>query len=171
MIGFTLVFGVMDLSATTAYAQEAQKGGALFLRIVRAWDTNGDGKIGPSEWKGRRPFGEVDANGDGVITANDFVSAQADVSPVNRFERLVSVWDMDRDGKISPEEWKSKRDFSGFDKDKDGFITREVDALDLNKDGRISRAEWDKEKGNFDDFDINIDGYVTREELNEEDDL
>lgn len=187
MLGSVLVFVVMNLLVTTAYAQDAGKGGALFLRIVRAWDTNGDGRLGPSEWKGRRPFGEVDTNGDGVITEDDFTVTEADASPVNRFERLVSAWDRDKDGKISPEEWKSKRDFNGFDKDEDGFITRKdfsrgaaeagtidpqlqqghslVDALDLNKDGRISRSEWDKEEGSFDDFDKNIDGYVTRDEL------
>lgn len=187
MFGFALVFAVVNLLITTAYTQETQKGSELFLRILRAWDTNGDGRLGPSEWKGKRPFGEVDINGDGVITEDDFTFTQADVSPVNRFERLVSVWDMDKDGKISPDEWKSKKDFRVFDKNEDGFITREdfsrgtaeagtidpqsqqghplVDVLDLNRDGRISRAEWNKEKGNFDDFDKNIDGYVTHDEL------
>lgn len=100
-----------------------QRGGA-FQYMLENWDKDGDGKISRTEWKGKRSFESVDADGDGFITQNEVGISPSTPRSMN-YEGLLEAWDEDGDGKISRSEWRGRFPFNRIDKNKDGFITRE----------------------------------------------
>lgn|GEM_PF-1887710 len=104
----------------------------------------------------------------------------------------VSAMDVDKDGKISKDEYMAKcvggdcaGKFDAMDADKDGFVTKEdiqnaaakakdrIAAMDADKDGKISKDEYMAKcaggdcAGKFDMLDTDKDGFVTKEELQE----
>ena len=100
--------------------------------------------------------------------------------------RVFQKADLNRDGKISADEWKRKPEaFSRLDQNHDGFITQDeaqsgarrrlerkgrrgekaFGRMDTNNDARISRDEWKGTSDMFDRLDSNHDGVVTRDEL------
>lgn len=102
----------------------------------RAIDRNGDGFISSDEWYGQKgvapvPFTVVDLDGDGRISEKEFRDWSAarggtkavGMTPADRFRAM----DKNRDGVISPAEWKdgsySRTPFSAVDADKDGKIS------------------------------------------------
>jgi Ca2+-binding EF-hand superfamily protein len=160
-----------------------------------AMDTNRDGVISRSEWRGSdRSFANNDWNGDGQLSGAEVRAGaqrntnweEADHVP-NRYERYVS-WtqggfnnlDHNRDRKISANEWHfDVETFRRVDRNRDGaldqteFLGGEVDDaradsfddLDWNNNGRVERSEWYGTPSVFTDLDRNRDGVLSRFEV------
>jgi EF hand len=160
-----------------------------------AMDTNRDGIIQRSEWRGNdRSFANQDWNNDGELSGDEVrVGAQrnanweeADHVP-NRYERYNS-WtqagftnlDHNRDRKITANEWHFDREtFRRVDRNNDGaldqaeFIGEDVDdarvdnfdELDWNNNGRVERNEWYGTPAVFNSMDRNKDGVLSRFEV------
>ncbi len=158
-------------------------------------DTNHDGAIARSEWRGTaRSFENHDWNNDGQLSGDEVrVGAQrnanwdtADHVP-GRYERAVS-WtaggfsnlDHNRDRRISVNEWHFDREtFRRVDRDRDGALSESeflganydddrvdtFDDMDWDNDGRVERYEWHGSNVAFSDLDRNRDGVLTRFEV------
>jgi len=98
-----------------------------------ALDTNGDGYISRSEWRGNGTvFNALDANGDGVLTRREAIGtnpAGTNGGGEDAFARI----DANGDGAITRGEWR--------------WNTAAFDRLDLNRDGRVSREEFEGSNG------------------------
>src|SRR5687768_13277666 len=160
-----------------------------------AMDTNGDGIIQRSEWRGNdRSFMNQDWNRDGELSGNEVRRGArrdanlevADHVP-NRFERFIS-WtkpgftslDHNRDRKISANEWHYDLEtFRRVDRNRDDVLdeteflggdeddVRDVsfDDLDWNNNGRVERDEWQGADTVFSNLDRNRDGVLSRFEV------
>src|SRR6516164_7763392 len=73
------------------------------------------------------------------------------------FIRAVQTWDLNHDGKVTCEEWRSYAAslFKKADNDHDGKLTREQFAI-------LQRIDRLFEVANFDYYDVNKQGYVTQ---------
>ncbi|HKI02975.1 MAG TPA: hypothetical protein VKK31_13450 [Thermoanaerobaculia bacterium] len=147
-------------------------------------DTNRDGRITRDEWRGNdNSFNQHDWNGDGVLSGIEVTPGTQrpggndddDNNDGNRFDSL----DRNRDGRISPEEWRGQRAaFERLDVNRDGFVSRDelalggndrlaraFRALDANRDLRLSRSEWQGDAAQFDRLDLNLDGFLSWNEF------
>ena len=181
----------------TAEAQRGRGQGQGQGQRIRfeAMDTNRDGIIQRSEWRGNdRSFANQDWNGDGELSGPEVqIGArrnanweEADHVP-NRFERYVS-WtqagfnnlDHNRDRRISENEWHFDREtFRRVDRNRDGALDQteflggdiddardaSFDDLDWNNNGRVEREEWYGTPSVFNDLDRNRDGVLSRFEV------
>ncbi len=186
---FRILVLILSLaSAATLYGQGAR------MRF-ESMDTNGDGVITRTEWRGSpRTFENNDWNGDGRLSGDEVAIGrqrgtnweQADHAP-NRYERYAN-WtqagfnnlDHNRDRAITPNEWHFDREtFQRVDRDRDGalqlseFLGSGVDDLrgdnfddiDMNNNGRVERNEWYGGPDVFNDLDRNRDGVLSRFEV------
>jgi Ca2+-binding EF-hand superfamily protein len=157
-------------------------------------DTNGDGAISRSEWRGSdQSFQRHDWNGDRVLSGdevrigatrdfgeedNDYDQARPEFR--NWTERGFANLDRNRDGRIARNEWFYDREgFIRADRNGDNTLTREeflsgdVDVdredrfeyLDSNRNGRIERSEWHASRDAFTWLDRNRDGVLSRQEV------
>ena len=147
------------------------------------YDTNGDGVVSRSEWRGTAAAFRVrDWNRDGVLSGeevrmgayppDDSLEARDyRMTPEDRFDYL----DTNNDGRISENEWDgSLATFDRFDTNRDGRLTRAelgsvrpptpFGSIDANRDGRITMSEWPWSRRTFIQQDDNSDGFLTREE-------
>ena len=164
-------------------------------RRFQGMDTNGDGRIDKSEWRGSAAsFQRHDWNGDGVLSGNemqvgvardygeedDYDSRNARPEFRNWTERGFANLDRNRDGRVARGEWFYDREgFIRADRDGDGALTRneflsgDVDTdredrfeyLDANNNGRIERSEWHASRDAFTWLDRNRDGVLSRTEV------
>jgi Ca2+-binding EF-hand superfamily protein len=145
-------------------------------RGFRNLDHNNDGRITREEWHfDRQAFRRVDENNDGVITRAEFFGGEDD-DRNDRNDRFTYL-DVNRDGRVSREEWHGTMAFfERLDDNHDGFLTRaEMDdegppadlfsSIDVNRDNVISRNEWHWSQSSFDSRDANRDGRLTRDEF------
>jgi Ca2+-binding EF-hand superfamily protein len=158
----------------------------------RAMDTNRDGVISRSEWRGSaRSFNVHDWNGDGVLSGNEIRAAARqipeapDYSP-NQYvlndwsERQFRQLDANADNRISRQEWHyDVETFLRVDRNRDGFVSRtefinndidddrgdRFDDLDLNGNNRIEADEWHGGRQAFQWLDRNNDGVLSRTEV------
>lgn len=73
------------------------------------------------------------------------------------FIRAAATWDLNHDGKVTCDEWRS-------------YAASLFKEVDLNHDGKLTREEFAKlakidrlfETANFDYYDVNKQGYVTQ---------
>ncbi len=160
-----------------------------------AMDTNNDGIIQRSEWRGNdRSFENHDWNDDGELSGAEVRTGaqrdtnweEADHIP-NRYERYVS-WtqagfnnlDHNRNRKIDENEWHYDMEtFRRVDRNDDGgldqseFLGGDVDDaradnfddLDWNNNGRVERSEWYGSPAVFNEMDRNRDGVLSRFEV------
>jgi len=153
----------------------------------QAMDTNKDGKISQSEFKGPGDvFASVDANHDGYITRPEATRYLAFIGLLSLHEkaREFRTMDTNKDGKISQAEFKgSTAHFAHLDANHDGLITREeaieafsgrvrramhvarLRSMDANHDGLISASEFKGPNTAFARLDVNHDGMINRAEL------
>ena len=141
----SLVLGVLLALAPALGMAQADR--------VRAIDRNGDGSISSEEWYSQKlapvPFTVVDLDGDGRISEREFRewssarggSKAIGMTPADRFRTI----DKNKDGVISPEEWKdgsySRTPFSAVDANKDGTISlREFSAWDQRRPAPVAPA-------------------------------
>jgi len=147
------------------------------------YDTNRDGVISRSEWRGgANAFRVRDWNGDGVLSGdevrmgayppdNSLEARDYSMSADERFSYL----DVNNDGRVSENEWDgSVATFDRFDRNRDGWLTRaELDTarpsspfrtIDANGDGRITMSEWPWSRRTFFQQDRDSNGSVSRQE-------
>ena len=100
-------------------------GGARFAERLKEMDANKDGVITLEEFLGRRDagFARLDKTGDGFVDASD-MAARAQEGTEYRVKRFLKMFDTNRDGKVTKEEFEQRA--------KDRFAMR-----DLNSDGEI----------------------------------
>ena len=176
-----------------APGQRAQDRRPAEIRF-QAMDTNGDGAISRSEWRGSdQSFQRHDWNGDRVLSGNEVrVGASRELGEEgddydqarpefrNWTERGFANLDRNRDGRIARGEWFYDREgFVRADRDGDNALTREeflsgdldvdredrFEYLDANRNGRIERAEWHASRDAFTWLDRNRDGVLSRQEV------
>jgi hypothetical protein len=97
-------------------------------------------------------FSNIDVNGDGLITRNEWNMNSADFNRLdaNRDNR-ISRFEFENDTAASNDYRYSTAQFNAFDINRDGWLTRaesgmrtgEFDRLDSNRDNRISRFEFE----------------------------
>jgi hypothetical protein len=73
--------GVLSLEelVAAATARAAERAATMITRMIEFRDTDGDGALSQVEMgsdNGQRMFGRLDANGDGVISAEEYAQAQ-----------------------------------------------------------------------------------------------
>lgn len=146
-------------------------------------DTNRDGVISRSEWRGNNnSFRVRDWNRDGVLSGdevrmgaeppNDSLEARDySMTADDRFDYL----DANNNGFINENEWDGTLDtFDRLDRNRDSRLTRAelgsvrpaaaFATLDTNGDGRLTMNEWPWSRRSFIDQDDDSDGVVTRRE-------
>ena len=158
-------------------------------------DTNRDGVIARSEWRGSaQSFRVHDWNSDGVLSGDELRVGgyrndryeDRDYNPGDSVE--FGSWtpagfanlDFNRDGRISTGEWHFDVDtFRRVDRNLDNFLSREeflgqtgdddrtdrFEYLDANGNGRIERREWHGGVDEFSGLDRNRDGVLSRGEM------
>lgn len=146
-------------------------------------DTNRDGAISRSEWRGtNNAFRVRDWNGDGVLSGNEvrmgayppdnsLEARDFSMSADDRFSYL----DFDNDSRVSEREWDgSQATFDRLDRNRDGWLTRtELNStrpaaafrnVDTNNDGRITMSEWPWSRRTFIQQDRDSNGSISRQE-------
>ncbi|NQU44179.1 EF-hand domain-containing protein [bacterium] len=170
--------------------------GTALTKAVNEADTDEDGMISRTEFIERMNavFDELDEDDNGILDAKESVRAvqgrpgqvwgpppageprpalQGGMGmPESRWQKIAERFDMDKDGRISRDEWKGPEGaFGDFDTNQDGFLTKEeaataqFDRQDADGDGRITLEEFKGGAEYFARLDVNADGAVTQEEL------
>jgi Ca2+-binding EF-hand superfamily protein len=141
-------------------------------------DTNGDGVITRSEWRGNdNSFRNQDWNGDGMLSGDE----------VRTGARRQTGWgqDWNHDGRVDNIDSQIAERFRGYDMNGDDRVARSewpgdgrlFARLDANRDGYLSVQEYTQGGGfnldalggpssRFSSIDSNSDGLVTRNEWN-----
>jgi len=150
----------------------------------RRMDTNNDGAIARSEWRGNpNTFNTYDWNNDGKLSGDEVsVIAQRrgnrngqddEIASDDRFDYL----DINGNGYIDSNEWDGGQNaFARLDANDDRRLSRgefnnansgnanNFTAIDMNGDGRIRLEEWPWSHTSFDRQDTNGDGVLSRGE-------
>jgi len=125
---FGIALATFVCSCTTSSTQRYPAPPSLEAQFAKA-DKNGDGKVSRSEY-GKLLIDEMavyfDADGDGVVTKEEFVALGGDAAAFDRLDR-------NGNGKLTAAEAKSSEEaievltvaFVGADKNGDGYVTLE----------------------------------------------
>lgn len=150
----------------------------------RRMDTDNDGAISRSEWRGNpQSFSNFDWNNDGVLSGDEVSVAAArrgnrtargedfEVGNDDRFDYL----DINGNGFLERNEWDGGQNaFDRLDTSGDRRLSRaefdnntrgsDFSRVDMNGDGRIRLEEWPWSRPAFDRQDANGDGVITQNE-------
>jgi Ca2+-binding EF-hand superfamily protein len=143
-----------------------ESGKAAFETLLKNGDSNHDGRLDADEYRrmlgslrdsigaiGNR-FNEMDKNGDGKISKDEFMG------PPLLFGRL----DANNDGFLSKDEAARSRPGAGTGPAGAGLGPR-LRAMDQNGDGKISKDEFRGPPQLFDRLDRNSDGFLSGDEM------
>jgi len=92
---------------------------AFALMIAHHADTDRDGKVTAAEWKAH--VAEVDANGDGTLTAGELSFRHRSEESEDSLPPFAETWDKDGDGSLQAGELDAL--FAAADEDGDGVLT------------------------------------------------
>jgi hypothetical protein len=115
--------------APAAASRQAPGASPLLAQL----DTDHDGKVSRSEWKGNDiSFSMLDKNGDGVLTADELAPAAPAVPAPSpevaraRQEKIFRWMDANHDGRVTKAEWRGDAaKFAHLDRNHDGVVTLE----------------------------------------------
>lgn len=142
------------------YLIDNSKDVKILKDIFRMFDDNGDGLISKNELKiglckvmtdieaetqANQIMSIVDADGNGYIECEEFIRASIDKRKILTNENLqlvFSIFDLDKNGFITPDEIKAILDQEGYFDDK--VWTKLIKEIDINGDGEISFIEFKK---------------------------
>ncbi len=129
----TIVTGALIATmglASIAVAHEGRGMRGGMEQMFEEVDANGDGLITAAEIEAAREarFAEMDSNGDGFVTAEE-IAAFADDRRGKRAARMIERLDANDDGKLSAEEMATRGP------------GRMLERLDANGDGALSKEE------------------------------
>jgi Ca2+-binding EF-hand superfamily protein len=126
-----VIAALLATTAGAALAQQATTREDRRATVFAELDANGDGSVSAEEFAaGASRFARADANGDGLLTAAE-IAAAGEERAAQRAERMVARLDSNGDGALSEEEIKSRRD-----------PARMFERLDANDDGSVSAEEF-----------------------------
>lgn len=130
ILSSTFAMGLVAFGASMAPAQVGPRGDIRpdFGQV----DANGDGVLTLAEFQtqGQAKFSETDANGDGMLSVDELLASAAQQRAL-MIDRLIQEKDANGDGMLSLEEMSPRNPARFFDK------------ADSDGNGEISRAEWD----------------------------
>ena len=131
-----IVLGLMGLATSgllfvsTADARQNEMGGHGARPAFSELDANGDGEVSVEEFDAFRAakFAEADTNGDGVLSPDEMI-ARMEAQRVEKMRaRMLERFDTDGNGTISPEEMAAKGHsdmIQKLDKDGNGTISEQ----------------------------------------------
>ena len=170
--------GVIDASEIEAalarrVERRGKDGGRMGQRLMRAFDTDRDGKVTKEEFMAsvRARFAQLDLNNDGRITDDDLPPVMrgrnilagegSGRGPGRRILRLLRDADTNKDGVVTLDETLAAADkrFARLDRNKDGIVDK--------ADGDALRAETVdyRVKRFIHNFGADSDGKVTKEQF------
>nr|WP_298686447.1 hypothetical protein [uncultured Dongia sp.] len=112
-------------------AEMEGKQGEMSAKFFKRFDADSDGKVTAAEWpkEGRMTLADVDVNGDGAVTADEFgkMHKPRDGKKAEGGKDGFARLDTDKDGKVSAAEWNALGDkmFARMDENKDGKIAKD----------------------------------------------
>jgi len=114
----------LNMGSATHVAAAERQTGRLTLQF-RDLDTDNDGVITRSEWRGSMAtFRTYDLNGDGVISRAEFREQNIGDGRDNRGDEFESL-DANNDGRIQRREWDGNNtEFNSLDRNRDGVLSR-----------------------------------------------
>jgi len=123
----------LGMGATAIAPTAAEARGDRERPTFESLDANGDGMITADDIEAVRVarFSEMDANGDGTISLDEF-QAQAAANSAERAERMFNRLDADGDGALGQDVLSKGR----------GGGDRMIERLDTDGDGAVSEEEF-----------------------------
>jgi Ca2+-binding EF-hand superfamily protein len=116
---------VFALTSGSAFAQTTNASQPQTVNLG-PMDQNGDGKISQAEaqWITAKSIAKIDANHDGIITADELKAEEERLRQAER-QRQLSALDANHDGKTTTAEFAAMDSdrFKQMDRNNDGFLT------------------------------------------------
>jgi Ca2+-binding EF-hand superfamily protein len=169
-IRFAVLAALSALSAS-ALAQPADSpatSSKFFDRMLKKWDTNGDGRVSLDEYLAAATarYQQIDARNKGVVTADQIANSPNAAKRVERrAEGLVKHLDAANKGYVTQDDFvaAARKRFAELDRKGDGKLTAdELSMAHGDKAPSGKRVEFAERR--FDKLDANRDGVVTLNE-------